>query len=112
MRAQRPGHHRRLRLEFAAVERPAGEFRTVLEERIRHMFAHQAEGNGDRSAEQLVVGPEGGALGEALGQAGEERSEEHTSELRSLMRISYAGFCLKKKRKNRTNRQYTQVSMT
>src|SRR3546814_10714176 len=27
----------------------------------------------------------------------EERSEEHTSELQSLMRISYAGFCLKKK---------------
>src|SRR3546814_4208627 len=29
------------------------------------------------------------------------RSEEHTSELQSLMRISYAGFCLKKK--NTTN---------
>src|SRR3546814_3883259 len=28
-----------------------------------------------------------------------ERSEEHTSELQSLMRISYAGFCLKKKKK-------------
>src|SRR3546814_6273729 len=26
-----------------------------------------------------------------------DRSEEHTSELQSLMRISYAGFCLKKK---------------
>src|SRR3546814_9071131 len=31
------------------------------------------------------------------------RSEEHTSELQSLMRISYAVFCLKKKQKNRTN---------
>src|SRR3546814_9983717 len=29
------------------------------------------------------------------------RSEEHTSELQSLMRISYAVFCLKKKTKNR-----------
>src|SRR3546814_1087055 len=29
--------------------------------------------------------------------AGEVRSEEHTSELQSLMRISYAVFCLKKK---------------
>src|SRR3546814_2414877 len=28
------------------------------------------------------------------------RSEEHTSELQSLMRISYAVFCLKKKKKN------------
>src|SRR3546814_6613912 len=32
------------------------------------------------------------------------RSEEHTSELQSLMRISYAVFCLKKKKKEATNR--------
>src|SRR3546814_2878841 len=31
------------------------------------------------------------------------RSEEHTSELQSLMRISYAVFCLKKKTKKSTN---------
>src|SRR3546814_4937787 len=31
------------------------------------------------------------------------RSEEHTSELQSLMRISYAVFCLKKKNKNNHN---------
>src|SRR3546814_1033440 len=31
------------------------------------------------------------------------RSEEHTSELQSLMRISYAVFCLKKKNNNTTN---------
>src|SRR3546814_1460988 len=31
------------------------------------------------------------------------RSEEHTSELQSLMRISYAAFCLQKKIKNTTN---------
>src|SRR3546814_2737408 len=31
---------------------------------------------------------------------GPVRSEEHTSELQSLMRISYAGFCLKKKKKH------------
>src|SRR3546814_10733595 len=34
------------------------------------------------------------------------RSEEHTSELQSLMRISYAVFCLKKKKKH-TNSTYT-----
>src|SRR3546814_2380969 len=34
------------------------------------------------------------------GTADELRSEEHTSELQSLMRISYAVFCLKKKIKN------------
>src|SRR3546814_6247230 len=33
-----------------------------------------------------------------------ERSEEHTSELQSLMRISYAVFCLKKKIKLHTNK--------
>src|SRR3546814_10478099 len=32
---------------------------------------------------------------------GRSRSEEHTSELQSLMRISYAVFCLKKKKKNK-----------
>src|SRR3546814_5777831 len=32
----------------------------------------------------------------------DERSEEHTSELQSLMRISYAVFCLKKKIKKQT----------
>src|SRR3546814_5723802 len=31
------------------------------------------------------------------------RSEEHTSELQSLMRISYAVFCLKKKKNNKTD---------
>src|SRR3546814_2184898 len=36
--------------------------------------------------------------------AGDMRSEEHTSELQSLMRISYAVFCLKKQKpKNNTN---------
>src|SRR3546814_7027564 len=42
-------------------------------------------------------------------QPGEERSEEHTSELQSLMRISYAVFCLKKKKyKHITNIMLTK----
>src|SRR3546814_2584091 len=36
------------------------------------------------------------------GQAMQERSEEHTSELQSLMRISYAVFCLKKQQTRTT----------
>src|SRR3546814_1246143 len=36
-----------------------------------------------------------------------DRSEEHTSELQSLMRISYAVFCLKKKKHIRTTKQTT-----
>src|SRR3546814_8598277 len=39
------------------------------------------------------------------------RSEEHTSELQSLMRISYAVFCLKKKNKQ-NNKHTTQLSYT
>src|SRR3546814_8265035 len=35
------------------------------------------------------------------------RSEEHTSELQSLMRISYAVFCLKKKKKQNNNNRCT-----
>src|SRR3546814_10033066 len=38
-------------------------------------------------------------------RAGQYRSEEHTSELQSLMRISYAVFCLKKKKTKLTNQQ-------
>src|SRR3546814_4159250 len=47
-----------------------------------------------------------GAVGRQIGRqrrledCGARRSEEHTSELQSLMRISYAVFCLKKKQKD------------
>src|SRR3546814_7046336 len=37
---------------------------------------------------------------------GADRSEEHTSELQSLMRISYAVFCLKKKKNNNTKQNH------
>src|SRR3546814_8367734 len=40
------------------------------------------------------------------------RSEEHTSELQSLMRISYAVFCLKKKKKNTLNVTYMHNNNT
>src|SRR3546814_2878080 len=58
----------------------------------------------------LEVGPE-----KVAAFIGEPRSEEHTSELQSLMRISYAVFCLKKKKttsqtqnsKTITNAQHT-----
>src|SRR3546814_9427895 len=43
--------------------------------------------------------------------AGLPRSEEHTSELQSLMRISYAVFCLKKKKKKRTMQKIGQTYM-
>src|SRR3546814_7494143 len=61
-----------------------------------------------RSAGRPGAGGAGGAAdhrrprrhhrGAAHRQPGKDRSEEHTSELQSLMRISYAVFCLKKKK--------------
>src|SRR3546814_6988936 len=42
------------------------------------------------------------------GSAVSTRSEEHTSELQSLMRISYAVFCLKKKKKKKIEQRHYQ----
>src|SRR3546814_1134133 len=48
---------------------------------------------------QLLIGTSGYGLFEVVFEDGRwVRSEEHTSELQSLMRISYAVFCLKKKK--------------
>src|SRR3546814_5671349 len=44
-----------------------------------------------------------------IGSSGIERAEEHTSELQSLMRISYAVFCLKKKTQ-RTHSSKTRLT--
>src|SRR3546814_10156333 len=41
-----------------------------------------------------------------------QRSEEHTSELQSLMRISYAVFCLKKKTHHQTQQRPHTTSLT
>src|SRR3546814_10456684 len=47
------------------------------------------------------------------GELADMRSEEHTSELQSLMRISYAVFCLKKKKKpKKQHNDYTRHTMT
>src|SRR3546814_4620743 len=45
-------------------------------------------------------------------ELGGERSEEHTSELQSLMRISYAVFCLKKKKRVRNKIHKHNISLT
>src|SRR3546814_1669594 len=45
--------------------------------------------------------------GDLVAVGPQERSEEHTSELQSLMRISYAVFCLKKKTIHKTRYSHT-----
>src|SRR3546814_2530685 len=61
-----------------------------------------AEGGVSRHALPIIPGPLDTIATRSLGVNGERgrRSEEHTSELQSLMRISYAVFCLKKKNKS------------
>src|SRR3546814_5541204 len=71
---------------------------------------------GRRPAGVAAVRPQGQPAGRAGGPGGGDpgvecrggrlRSEEHTSELQSLMRISYAVFCLKKKKKQRNKQLY------
>src|SRR3546814_3894672 len=61
--------------------------------------------NADAWNEQALDVPDESRIESSRRQIGQdhqlapERSEEHTSELQSLMRISYAVFCLKKKKK-------------
>src|SRR3546814_7679780 len=67
--------------------------------------AEQELGKHQRRGRQPQEGP---LAAEAIAHgddAGHGRSEEHTSELQSLMRISYAVFCLKKKKKKNKTKQ-------
>src|SRR3546814_10315731 len=71
------------------------------------LSTHPASGNRakalNQQAQQLLpVYQQARANGHAP-----NRSEEHTSELQSLMRISYAVFCLKKKNNKNIRRNYT-----
>src|SRR3546814_3741020 len=65
----------------------------------------------DRAVARGSAGPFEHRRQVAEGKAGPgrgQRSEEHTSELQSLMRISYAVFCLKKK----THKSRTKIDIT
>src|SRR3546814_5819720 len=64
---------------------------------------HKRSSSSDGSTE---FGAEGARRSRSLA----ERSEEHTSELQSLMRISYAVFCLKKKSYNSTRRHSNKIT--
>src|SRR3546814_8996334 len=59
-------------------------------------YARQPVGGGDGDGARGALAIAGGRRTGRLAAARGKRSEEHTSELQSLMRISYAVFCLKK----------------
>src|SRR3546814_7588862 len=61
---------------------------------VKTRYVQQAGKNGKAAAHLRYIQRDGTSRD---GERG--RSEEHTSELQSLMRISYAVFCLKKKKK-------------
>src|SRR3546814_7164622 len=69
--------------------------------KVRGADREAAAGADDDGVAGAVVGQAIGvdAAGAQVDHAFALRSEEHTSELQSLMRISYAVFCLKKKKK-------------
>src|SRR3546814_8159640 len=74
----------------------------------RNWLSRKARRIGQRSSREgrgggnVAAGAISGPLGVILSvRQGWRRSEEHTSELQSLMRSSYAVFCLKKKKKEK-----------
>src|SRR3546814_2886162 len=80
----------------ALVQRFRGfQYRRMLGRAIQHTRWHGAISH---TFQRKIV---------RLRAARSPRSEEHTSELQSLMRISYAVFCLKKKKKTNTYNDYT-----
>src|SRR3546814_4505613 len=100
-RGERLGMHREHRaqlLERALREglRRSAVVSVVLPVRLRHAEVEVAVAD----AVDVVDGAAGGVG--AL-----DRSEEHTSELQSLMRISYAVFCLKKTNNMKEQQRYT-----
>src|SRR3546814_10451160 len=80
------------------------------------LFDHPEAAAGDRPMVLRLAGrpalrdareaDAGEALGGGAFQRAQQRSEEHTSELQSLMRISYAVFCLNKKNNTPHKSQY------
>src|SRR3546814_8238993 len=107
-------------LFFLMIRRPPRSTRTDTLFPYTTLFRSPAQGEGtDSGHRRRDLNPENvTTIATRLGVSEDEvismnrrmRSEEHTSELQSLMRISYAGFCLKKK--NNTNTPNNHLSLT
>src|SRR3546814_9380044 len=75
------------------------EFRRCRDQEKGGAYHRRRPTPADPSRRRIRCGRHGASLARAVRRLC-LRSEEHTSELQSLMRISYAVFCLKKKNKN------------
>src|SRR3546814_4459976 len=74
------------------------------------VLRRQEEGRVGLSALEPLDAHGSGKIRDPARQISGKRSEEHTSELQSLMRTSYAVFCLKKKNKITTTNHQTRCS--
>src|SRR3546814_3131429 len=72
----------------------------LLQAMFKRDFPGDIEGRAHQPRTKLIRG---------LARHTDSRSEEHTSELQSLMRISYADFCLQKNRTAKDLRSYAQT---
>src|SRR3546814_8250639 len=79
-----------------------GALGAIGQENLKRLLAYSSINNVGFILLGLVVANQAGASAMLV-----YRSEEHTSELQSLMRISYAVFCLKKKTKEKRKPRYT-----
>src|SRR3546814_8756076 len=83
-------------------------FRSVMDRRrgfgkdLQRQYRSGVPGAAGRASYRVRAGQSRSSLPAAVRRTG--RSEEHTSELQSLMRISYAVFCLKKTKNTTLNR--------
>src|SRR3546814_5538756 len=89
----------RTRREICEQHRRRGE--ETLAKEVAHIHRHVEARFGNAIPFQPHVG----------GGVARQRSEEHTSELQSLMRISYAVFCLKKKRRTKTGKSTGEIQI-
>src|SRR3546814_9564870 len=86
--------------------KPLAQFQAV-QQSLASFATHAAAANSAAAGAAMAIdgGTDPGfAIGAAKLRANIARSEEHTSELQSLMRISYAVFCLKKQMSNSVTR--------
>src|SRR3546814_6821218 len=93
--------HRHMALDRIAADHGRVARRQLVGHAISRLYGSHVSAVLDGHRIALSAGNIGpGFAATALGvPIDEDRSEEHTSELQSLMRISYAVFCLKKKNK-------------
>src|SRR3546814_2925143 len=86
----RPPQETRVEIVSAANPVPDADERRITTQDFEDAPAVKSSNNPEVKAKPV----------EAPVTSNDHRSEEHTSELQSLMRISYAVFCLKKKKEN------------